>query len=417
MSWILFKVIAPIVVIGILVFIHELGHFLVAKWCGVGVIRFAVGFGPALCKFRRGETEYQIGIIPLGGFVRMVGDMPDPITGSQASDDAVRTGDEEKLVESEDHGDLPEEVKAMLLDRRRWFIEKSLGARASVVFAGPLANLLLSIVIVWGLASAYGVIDPARTPPKIGGIAVGSPAEKSGLLVDDLVKSVDGRELASWQDLAKTVNGGTGAAIALKVVRGNDTLDISLIPEGKEVTAPTGERTTAYFMGVSQALVRQPIGIGGAFLHSLNWTKVHVELTLEGIWGMLRGRVSTDDLAGPVHIFGLAGESAQQGIESVLSLMAFLSISLAVLNLLPIPILDGGHLLFFFVEALIGPISMKKKEIAQGVGFAVLLLLMGVALKNDIFRITGSKKVATDGPAPAEENGAAPTESAPSGGK
>lgn len=372
MFWIIYKVLAPIIVLGILVFIHELGHFLVAKWCGVGVLKFSLGFGPAICRFKKGETEYQISIIPLGGYVRMLGDMPDPITGEEEADEKVRT---ESVAESK------------LENRKNWFIHKTALQKSAIVFAGPFFNLVLTIVVIFFCVAIYGEKEPNLTPT-IGSIIEDSPAQSAGLQKGDLVKSINDKEVKTWPELADTIYQGNGEQLNLKIVRNGVESIITAQPEQKVVKTFTGEEKKYYLLGVgpSEEFETKPASILRAAEISFIWTYDKAYLNYKGIWGMITGKVSTDQIAGPIYIVKLTGSKAEEGLEGLLYLTAFLSISLAVLNLLPIPILDGGHILFFLLEGILGPISIKKKEIAQHVGLALLLFLMVFAVKNDLTR-------------------------------
>lgn len=370
--FLLYKVLAPIIVLGILVFIHELGHFLVAKWCGVGVLRFSLGFGPSICKFQKGETEYTISIIPLGGYVRMLGDMPDPITSDEKADELVRNE-----TEQESH----------LESRKNWFIHKSTLQKAAIVFAGPFFNFLLTIVVIFFTVAIYGEKEP-NLNAVIGSVIENSPAEKAGLKVGDQVKTINDKEVKSWKELADTIYQGTGEAINLKILRGQEELTLTAMPEQKAIKTITGEEKKYYLLGIgaNEEFTTKPASILRAAEVSVIWTVDKALLNYTGIWGMIVGSVPRDQIAGPIHIFKVTGTKAEKGFEDLLYLTAFLSISLAVLNLLPIPILDGGHILFFLLEAIVGPISIKKKEYAQQFGLAVLLFLMVFAVKNDLTR-------------------------------
>lgn len=386
MFWFLAKVLAPIVVLGILVLVHEFGHFIVAKWCNVGVLKFAIGFGPSICRFRRGETIYQIGCIPLGGYVRMVGDMPDSLTGAQATDDAVRDGDEEVRPESPLQEEFHPEAEAMLRDRSRWFIEKGFWAKFAIVFAGPLFNFLLTLFFIFLCLAVYGERIRDKTP-QLGGVMVGSPAEKASLRAGDLVKSLDGKPISDWDQLAETIHDGTGAPLALRIVRDGKELDVTAQPEAK-VIGRGNERKNVYFLGITplERYEHRSMSIFEAAKYSFLVTRDNTIEIYSGIWSMIRGKISSDELAGPLYIVKAAGHHAEKGLEDLMYLTAALSVSLAVLNLLPIPILDGGHLMFFILEALIGPISIRKKEVAQQLGLVFLLSLMVFAIKNDLFR-------------------------------
>lgn len=373
----LYKVCAPFFVLCGLILIHEFGHFIVAKWCGVGVVRFSVGFGPALFKWRRRETEYRVGCIPLGGYVRMVGDMPDMITGGE-------------LEESEEHADAAPELHQMLRDKSYWFLEKGLFARSAIVFAGPLFNFLLAGILVSLSVLLYGKLDVDESA-RLGTVVKSSPAAVAGLTSNDLITAIDETPIGSWQELAKRIHNGNGKEILVAYERDGQRNSVEVTPRKKQIVAADGEKKDVFLIGIKPRTNRVRAGIGESFLAGVRWTAWVTSQTYVGLWGMLTGQVSAEDLAGPLFILDAAGEHAERGLEDLLYFMATLSVSLAVLNLLPIPVLDGGHLLFFFVEALIGPISVRKKEFAQGLGVIVLLGLMVFAIHNDISREPMSK--------------------------
>ncbi len=412
MDWFASTVLVPLLLIFLLVLIHEFGHFIVAKWCGVGVVKFSVGLGPSLFRFTRGETIYQLSAIPLGGFVRMIGDMPDMITGPQAGDDLVR--DESDLDQAAANAGLTAEeaspaVRAMLADRSRWFIEKPLAQRAAIVFAGPLFNFILAVVLAFGAGLTFGVesLDPA---PRIGEVVAGSPAEFAGLKSGDLIVTIDAEPIDDWAELTKLINYGDGHQVVMEVDRGGVRQKLSVQPQLQETSTLTGQKIAVYRTGIGPSLVREQVDFTGAVEFGFLWAYDKAAATLMGIGGMFMGHASTSELAGPKFIFDQAAKHAKRGIESTIYFGAFLSITLAVLNLLPIPILDGGHLLFFLIEAIIGPISIRKKEIAQGLGMVFLLTLMLVAIRNDFSRdYSKLEKGATFAPpSNPPANGAAP---------
>lgn len=388
MEWFSSTVLIPLLLIALLVFIHEFGHFIVAKWCGVGVVKFSVGFGPAIFRFTRGETIYQLSAIPLGGFVRMIGDMPDMITGPQAGDELVR--DEDAVDQAAANAGLTEAeaspaVRAMLADRSRWFIEKSLLQRAAIVFAGPLFNFILAIVLAFAAGLSFGVesLDPA---PRIGEVIEGSPAAFAGLKTGDLIVAIDGEPIEHWAKLTKLINFGDGHEVVMEIERDGVRQQLKVQPQLQETVSLTGQKIPVYRTGIGPSLVRESVSFAGAVEFGFLWTYDKAAATLMGLGGMFMGHASTSELAGPKFIFDQAAKHAKRGIESTIYFGAFLSVTLAVLNLLPIPILDGGHLLFFLLEAVLGPISIRKKEIAQGVGMVFLLMLMLVAIRNDFVR-------------------------------
>lgn len=410
MVWFLYHIVVPLIVIGVLVIVHEAGHFIIAKLCGIGIVKFAIGFGPALARFHRRETTYQIGAIPFGGFVRMVGDMPDMLTGDQSTDDAVRDGGEGPAADDY----MSPELAAAVADRRRWFIEKNFWQRSAVVIAGPAFNYLLAIVVVAFAVFIYGGVE-ISTAARIGGVVAGSPAQKAGLKAGDTVLSIDGKPINSWIELAQTVHDGTGAPITLDITRDDQRLLQKVQPQRKELSDYTGEKKSAYLIGIEPTTLHTSSTFLEAWRYGLIWTLDKTTLTYIGLWGMITGKISPKDLAGPLFIMDAAGEQAREGFDSLLYFTALLSVSLAVLNLLPIPILDGGHLLFFIIEAILGPVSMRKKELAQQVGMLLLIFLMVFAIHNDIFRDTASLKAgpkwdegSTPGPDQAADKNAAP---------
>jgi len=385
---------AFLAVIGLLILVHEFGHFIVAKWCNVGVLKFAIGFGPAIFRRRIGETEYQIGPIPLGGYVRMVGDMPDMITGEQPTDEAVR-GEDSEVSQSADSESKREEepalVQEMIKDRDRWFIEKGFWQRSAIVVAGPFFNFLYAFLAVGIGVFFYGSIVPLEEA-RIGAVHSNSPAEIAGIESGDLIEKIGDIEITSWEHLAQTVNGSRGEEITLLIKRDSETLTMAVSPKRKEIPTFDGSVEERFLMGVGPTTKRVEASLLKSAAAGFNWTLSVTLRTLEGLGGMILGKISPKELAGPVFIYKAAGEQAKEGLESLLYFSALLSVSLAVLNLLPIPVLDGGHLLIFIIEAILGPISMKKKEFAQTVGFFLLIGLMVFAVSNDITREPIEKK-------------------------
>ena len=381
------KWLTPIIVIGVLVFIHELGHFLLAKFCGVGVVKFSVGFGPAIFKFRHKETVYQLSIIPLGGYVRMVGDMPDMITGPQITDQAVREEDklDDDTLEAHLGVKLNPELRAALADKNQWFIEKNYWQKSAIVFAGPFFNFILAVFLVVTSVVLYGQEDVSDLPV-IGGVSKGSPAENAGLKQGDLVFKANNQEIKKWEELAKTIHDSEGKDVSLGIRRSSEIINLIVTPQVQSMKLINGGEKNLYLIGINRQTTRIQSDIFQAIEIGFSWTYETTKLTLTGLLGMLKGNVSKNDLAGPIFIFEEVGQRAEKGLESVIHLTALLSVSLAVLNLLPIPVLDGGHLLFFFIEAIVGPMSIRKKEIAQSIGMLFLLAIMVFAVSNDLTR-------------------------------
>lgn len=351
------SVVAAIVVLGLLIFVHELGHFLACKRVGVGVLKFSLGFGPAVLSRRRGETEYCLSAIPLGGFVKMVGQEddgsePDPTTVGQANS----------------------------------FAAKPLWARALIVVAGPLGNLVFA-ALLFSVLFATGV--PVITS-RVGEVKADMPAARAGLVAGDEIVSVDGQPVARWDELSAAVRESDGRSVTLVVRRDGAERTVTLTPARTEGRSIFGEPIPIYVIGVgpSDQLVTErsnpivALGQGVAKTAELCW------LTLVTIVKLFQAVVPASNLGGPLMIMKMAGEQAHQGMASLIYFMAILSINLGVLNLLPIPILDGGHLLFMGVEKILGrPLEIRQREIAQQVGMFLLISLMGFALYNDLHRL------------------------------
>jgi len=448
------SLISLIVVLGVLIFVHEASHFLVARLFGVGVEKFSLGFGPRIFGKTVGRTDYRVSAIPLGGYVKMVGEDPDT--------------------------ELPPE------DLPVSFTHKNVYQRMLIVAAGPVSNLLLAVFIFLLFFSIVGIED-VRSVVK--SIEKDSPAASAGFRLDDRIVAIDGRETESWYDVKKAVTDSQGAPLLFTVERSGEFLDLETVPVlraghdilGDEIEyfdagisglpvieAIIGEVTKGFpaeraglqkgdrIIGINAAPVnnwdemrkeiaasggnpmqvkvqrgsellqfeivpeltvtkdrvgnkveRHLIGIstGGisipeemrlkkrlsptmAVIESFKQTWFVVDVTLRGIVKMINGSISRDNLGGPIMIAQMAGQQAKEGIGKLIQFIAFISINLAILNFLPIPILDGGHLMFFSIEALRGkPVSLRVREIAQQAGMFILLLLMVFVFYNDIARI------------------------------
>ena len=343
------------IVLGILIFFHELGHFLIARFFGVGVEKFSLGFGPRLIGKKIGITDYRISAVPLGGYVKMVGEEPDAEI---------------------DPADIPIS-----------FTHKHVFKRILIVAAGPLFNILLAVIIFFGLFQASGIFI---LKPSIGQVQAGSPAESGGLKKGDLIIAIDNSPVESWDDMSKMIKASGGKALALTVVRNGDERIAQLTPHIKTTQNIFGEDTPRYVIGIAAAgdFFTKDLNpfqaVSQSIVHTYNVTR----LTILTVVKLIQGRVSTKTLGGPIMIAQMAGRQAKEGVSSLVFFIALLSINLAILNFLPIPVLDGGHLLFFFIEAIIGrPVNTKMREIAQQVGIFILILLMAYVFYNDITRI------------------------------
>ena len=353
MENLLYSIIAAVVGLGVLIVFHEFGHFLFAKLFGVGVLTFSVGFGPKLWVKKKGETEYALSAFPLGGYVKMVGEDPE------------------------------EEVKAVDLERS--FAHKSLLKRTAIVAAGPGFNLLLAVFLLMLVFLFYGVPVLSNL---VGAVEPESPAAQAGIQKGDRIVAVNGQTVTAWEDLSGAIKQSGGQPLALRIHRTGQELTVTVQPRKKEVKNIFGELKEDWMIGIgSQVSIEKGdpgLAISKAFVQTYDYSK----LTLVGLYKMITREVSPRNLGGPILIAQMAGQQAQEGIGSYLAFLAVLSINLGVLNLLPVPVLDGGHLFFFAVEAIIRrPVSLRYREKAQQVGIFLLLLLMIFAFANDIFRL------------------------------
>jgi len=433
---------AGIVMLGILVFVHEFGHFCVAKFCGVKVLKFSLGFGPRLVSRKWGETEYMVCAVPLGGYVQMLGE-----GGSEEGEGSELTA-EEKL---------------------RSFADKPVLQRTAIVAAGPLMNLLLPFLVL-PLAYMLGVQLPAflERPACVGYVIADSEAAAAGFQAGDCIAAVNGETVVTWSDASRILIPFAGSPLDFSVDRGGQTVHLHLAPEdgGLEglqslgllprqesvigATSPgmpaeaaglqAGDRIVAidespvsswydlkrliqssggesqtfaveradrllhlsikpvrdetdgvdYLVGIVplQETIFKRFGLVEAVRAGADRTLDLVKLTIVFIQKLFAGHVSTKSIGGPITVVQIAGQAAQTDLSSILSVLAFLSIQLGILNLLPIPILDGGHLFFNVFELVLRrPLSLRIREIAQQVGLVLLILLMLLAFYNDIIRI------------------------------
>jgi len=451
------SLISLIVVLGVLIFVHEAGHFLVARLFGVGVEKFSLGFGPRIFGKTVGRTDYRVSAIPLGGYVKMVGEDPDM--------------------------ELPPE------DLPVSFTHKNVYKRMLIVAAGPVSNMLLAVFIFLLFFSILGIED-IRSVVK--SIEKESPAASAGFELDDRIVAINGRDTESWYDVKKAITDSQGAPLLftvdrngelldletvpvlrtgrdilgdeieyfdagisglpaieaiigevtkgfpaaraglkkgdriiginaatvtnwdemrkaitasggdpmqVKVQRGSEVLQFEIVPELTVTKDRIGNKVERYLIGISTGGISIPEDMrlkkrlppGAAVIESFKQTWFVTEITLRGIVKMIDGSISRDNLGGPIMIAQMAGQQAKEGIGKLIQFIAFISINLAILNFLPIPILDGGHLMFFSIEALRGkPVSLRVREIAQQAGMFILLLLMVFVFYNDIARIFSS---------------------------
>jgi regulator of sigma E protease len=348
-------VLSFVFVLGILIFIHELGHFLVAKKVGIKVEKFSLGFPPNIFAKKWGETTYCIGIIPLGGYVKMVGENPDE----------ERTGSSEE------------------------FMSKTVGQRAAVIIAGPFMNYLLAIVIMIGIYLIGGkpVFDTERV--LVGNVSSDGPASAAGLLEGDQIIAIDGTPVTSFDSLRARINKHVAEPLTLSWTRGVDTITSEILTKAEPIMDENGNVDSIGVIGFNQKVIRrESYGVFESVKSGVMMSHVIVWETVKFVKRFVTGQVSPKMIGGPLFIAKQSGKEAEKGPSSLFFFMALLSVNLAVLNVLPIPILDGGHLVFLVIEKFRGePLSVKARAIAQQVGMVFLFGLIILVTYNDIMRM------------------------------
>lgn len=351
--------IATVFVLGVLVFIHELGHFLAAKLAGMRVERFSMGMPPRLFGVKWGETDYCISAIPFGGYVKISG----------------------MVDESLDEENLKGEPRPWEYRAKPWI------SRFSVIFAGPMMNVLLAYLIFLGGAFVYGVGELSREPV-VGELMEGKPAQMAGLLPGDRITSIDGTGVTTWEQMADIIHNAPGQIVTLSVLRGDSAFTLQIQPEA-EMTGVGGEARETGYIGISPVIQTRSVGFFEAFSRAGQQLGFLAELIFDTVGKLVTGRESIKSLAGPVAIAKMAGETARSGFGNLMGFMAMLSLNLGILNLLPIPVLDGGHLLFMSVEGVVRrELPLKVKLVVQQVFMFLLIALMLFVVYNDILRIT-----------------------------
>lgn len=345
-------------VLGGLIFFHELGHFVTARLLGIGAPVFSIGFGPTLKRFRWGKTEFRLSAIPLGGYVRLAGEAP-----GQEIEEGVAPGE-------------------IFRDRPAW-------QRMLVVAAGPVSNLILAWFIYWGLFFTQGLPEML---PSVGEIRAGSPAEKAGVRKGDVFVSIEDKPLALWTDLTDMIGkqGKDGRPLTFVIRRGGETLTLQIAPVVDKTTNIFGETITRPLIGVGPSGETRVtrLDFWQSNVQGLIQTWNVMSLTLQSFWKMIAMVVPLDNIGGPIMIGQMVAKQATEGLSHVLSLAALISVNLGLLNLMPIPVLDGGHILFYGLETILGrPVDEKIQAVAMKVGLTMLGLLMGFAIYNDLARI------------------------------
>jgi len=364
LNWIIANAIPFLFVLTVLVFFHELGHYWVARRNGVKVEVFSIGFGRELFGFNdKAGTRWKFSLIPLGGYVKMFGD----------ADETSRPGEETQS--------MTDEEKAVS------FHHKRLSQRAAIVAAGPIANFILAIVI---FAAVFMAVGQSVTQPIVGQVQSGSAAEAAGLLTGDIIREADGRKIGRFEEIQEVVRLNPGIEILLVVERGGSMIEIPITPKRTVIQDSFGGETVIGLLGVGSSGAREQVrlspleAVGSAVTQTWNVTA----MTFTAVSQMITGSRGADELGGPIQIARMSAQIASIGWAELFSFMALLSISLGILNLLPIPMLDGGHLLYYAVEAIRGkPLGERAQEMGFRVGLAFVVGLMIFATWNDLQKL------------------------------
>ncbi len=358
-------------VLSIVVFFHELGHFLIARWCGVRVLVFSVGFGPEIVGFNdRYGTRWKISAIPLGGFVKFLGD-----------DSVASTSDATQLAGMAES------------DKAECFAFQPVRKRAAIVVAGPLANFVLAIVIFAGIFMLYG---KQTMSARVDAVQPDSAAATAGFQPGDLVVAINGSAIADFAEMQRVVSESAGETLAITVERNGSRMVLNATPALKEVKDNFGNVHRIGILGITRSMAGedlkfQPVAPPQAVWMGVQETWFVIDRTLSYIGGVVVGRESADQLGGPIRIAQMSGQVATVGFLALIHLVAVLSVSIGLLNLFPIPLLDGGHLLFYSIEASRGrPLSERAQEVGLRIGLAIVLMLMIFATFNDIVHLATS---------------------------
>jgi len=358
-------------VLTIVVFFHELGHFLMARWCGIKVLTFSIGFGPEIVGFNdRYGTRWKISAVPLGGYVKFFGD--------------------ENAASVPDHAAAAAMTEA---EKKDSFVFQPVRSRAAVVAAGPIANFVLAIAI---FAIIFMTVGKQTTSARVDTVQPGSAAQAAGFQPGDLVLTINGEKIESFSDMQRIVSVSAGEPLSIEVERGNAQITLKAVPQLKELKDNFGNAHRLGVLGISRSMAPGDIktekaGPMRAIVMGAQETWFVVDRTLSYISGVFTGREAADQLGGPIRIAQVSGQVATAGFAALFHLTAVLSVSIGLLNLFPIPLLDGGHLLFYVIETIRGrPLSERAQELGFRIGLAIVLMLMIFATFNDILRIATS---------------------------
>ncbi len=346
-----------IATLSILIVIHEFGHFIAAKRIGVRVEKFSLGFGPQLLRKKKGDTEYSISAIPLGGFVKLAGDNLEEYKGK------------------------PDE-----------YFSKSPGERFKIIFLGPLLNYILGFLFLWLI---FFVGYPTLTT-KVGGLIDGYGAKNAGIQPQDTIIAVDGVKVAYWEELQNIIRSKKEATnVWLSILRDDKEQKVEVSIREKQLDDPLGQKRNVGLLGITPSgeIIKVRHGILESFILGIKQTWELTAMTYKGLWRMVTGKLSMrDSVTGPLGIFYIVSKAANVGVIAVLHLLAILSVSLAIFNLLPLPVLDGGHILFLAIEKIRGKtLSLKIERVITQIGFSMIVGLAIFVTYNDILRLFGDR--------------------------
>lgn len=348
--------IAIILVLGGLIFFHELGHFSVARLFGIGVRAFSLGFGPVIYKFRRGKTEYRLSAIPLGGYVSLAGENE----------------------ENDLSGGFTQEES---------FIKRPTWHRMGVIVAGPVANLILAFLIYWGLFWSSGQMHMA---PEVGNVRASSPAAIAGFVEGDTIVDISGTPITYWNDVADTIGSSGGKELVITIARNAETLQVHVVPERLARKNIFGENEESFLIGIAASgkTIAVPLSGGSAAVAGLEQTWDMIAITAQGFVKIIQRVVPSESIGGPIMIAQMVSQQTEYGVAAVLALAALISVNLGLLNLLPVPVLDGGHLVVLIIETIFRrPVPPRVMEIATRIGILLLITLMIWATFNDVRRL------------------------------
>ncbi|MBR0756810.1 RIP metalloprotease RseP [Bradyrhizobium jicamae] len=356
-----------LIVLTVVVFFHELGHFLVARWAGVKVLTFSLGFGPELAGFNdRHGTRWRVSAIPLGGYVKFFGDDTE---ASTPSTETLSTMTQEERASS--------------------FHHKSVGKRAAIVAAGPIANFILGALIFAAMALYFG---KPSTVARVDGVQAESAASAAGFKVGDVITAIDGTEIQTFSDMQRIVASSAGSALVFQVKRDGATISVNATPALKDVKDAFGNSHRVGVLGIEHKpqtgeAVSTPVGFFEALKIGVEQVWYIISGTFKFLGSIFTGTGSAKEVSGVIGIAKLSGQAASAGFQFIVNLCAILSVSIGLLNLFPIPLLDGGHLLFYGAEVARGrPLSERTQEVGFRIGLSLVLMLMVFATYNDLVR-------------------------------